>query len=1661
MRIEIPENAKSMTLPNGQTIDIPAGAKSMDVPDEHLTMPKTEAKETPTTPSYNDIGNVHEAPIVSDTPIKKESLWDKTKTFVKGGVDEAKRFLHMGADGLETGINVMNPVSPITGDVDIVKDTPMKKNFNEKQSENKIDDSLIRDIESLARVDQQMFKSSNPDKQKQYMENIGNVLARGGYALGKNSDGKFVAVGEDGKAKEITNDSWKGLLDSFVADEGEFAGATAGAYAGTKIAKNVPTILGKTAVIAGSSALGAATGTALDTAISSYKTNQKLTIEDILNELGKSAVLDAAGNAIGYGVIKAGSKVIEGTKELKDYVLSGNINGARDILKKDLGIDENYIDDALIQAKNQYKEVSDYTNKGLTDKAKQQEELLAAVQNDKKFGNQIIRDVVADDIDVARNVAKTIDARTKNVLNLFDDVKVNGTDIKNSVKEYEDSVHQKYSDMRDTFKDAFSETGYRFDLKNLKFDETLEKLSEKVTDPTTKEKFKNLKTTLDNIVYDKDLGIGVVKDFNDLLDIRQMMNKFYRKNQGAFELKPDKDAFFNLIKNIDTEIEGSVKDYLPEEIHKPLLNAFDNARMDYKQMYDIADTKLYKSLMDDGMSADDRMENLIKHTADDENEFSTLMKKLPGEQQEKIENSIVKTFLEKNLLGESNEIQAIDYAKVSNSLGKMKDFFTTDSGKEAIDIIDNMSKKFGDDLELVKVANKANIDTNAGIATTIKGRLEYKIVKNSYDRLMRLIPFSSTAKRLALQEHIKEALQKSRTPMEMVKRVVRSPEIPADELASLKSDILDFNKIQRATRQSELLKIEKEREAKSALAEEELKNSQKLADENRLIQRADELTKNRPTLEELKAMDSLEGGGNGYFFANMYHLDNITPHQAAEYDRALSQYGDKIELKINENKYPIDVDNRAKIEQLKDYLMYTKQSGKDDTGLSGLINPNKYKALIDDLSKGKFRNSEYQKTYYDLLKAYDEFEPKIKDMYDDSSFAPFANGATLGGAFAGGSETAFNEIDWNNDGKSDKEDIAIGAIGGAVGFKALSKMFPNWFKSEDGINSNKFNKERKNIIKVAMGEKPSTVIKTYDVESLNNYVEFERGGFNKRKQKGVGFEKIAIRHMQDGSDGFVDLEELTKIGNVIRNGKFELKKNGLREYTYWDNDIRYKAIVGDNEKNERVVSFYSNRQGKGHNAQTLPFANLSNGIIITYKPKKTFKEWVENLEKNDDGVVIGSFMGKAPVIEKSFLDGDGFYSVLEKTIDEKTGGKIDSISLAKMLENNGVKEDEIEWSGLKELMSNNEKLTKDEIENTIKENRLVIEKVEKKKDLELTKMKDGLTQLFLEKKENTVEYKELEKKYYDYKKSNKNETQYETYKLKGGDNYREYLFKQDKTTPDGIKIIDGEDGYYYAELPPYDGTNVVNSAKSKKALKDDYTSQHWDEENVLVFTRVDDRTIDNKKTLFIEEIQSDWHQEGRKKGYEKNGVPNAPFKKNWPELGIKRLIQEAVTNDYEKLSWTTGTQQTQRYSLEKTADQIIYNKNSGAIQVKNKDKDVFFKTVANDEELENIIGKEIANKLIKSETQNENVFMLKGDELKFGGDGMKSFYDSILPNTVKKLFKKYEVKPKIEELDDSEEMVWSIDIPEKMKEDIKKLGQPLYAVGGSIVGYEAIKEDNK
>ena len=50
-----------------------------------------------------------------------------------------------------------------------------------------------------------------------------------------------------------------------------------------------------------------------------------------------------------------------------------------------------------------------------------------------------------------------------------------------------------------------------------------------------------------------------------------------------------------------------------------------------------------------------------------------------------------------------------------------------------------------------------------------------------------------------------------------------------------------------------------------------------------------------------------------------------------------------------------------------------------------------------------------------------------------------------------------------------------------------------------------------------------------------------------------------------------------------------------------------------------------------------------------------------------------------------------------------------------------------------------------------------------------------------------------------------------------------------------------------------------------------YRSPHWDEPNVVAHVRFDDRTVDGQRALHLAEVQSDWHQQGRKVGYK--GAP--------------------------------------------------------------------------------------------------------------------------------------------------------------------------------------------
>jgi hypothetical protein len=105
---------------------------------------------------------------------------------------------------------------------------------------------------------------------------------------------------------------------------------------------------------------------------------------------------------------------------------------------------------------------------------------------------------------------------------------------------------------------------------------------------------------------------------------------------------------------------------------------------------------------------------------------------------------------------------------------------------------------------------------------------------------------------------------------------------------------------------------------------------------------------------------------------------------------------------------------------------------------------------------------------------------------------------------------------------------------------------------------------------------------------------------------------------------------------------------------------------------------------------------------------------------------------------------------------------------------------------------------------------------------------------------------------------------YEDYTVDGGDNYRELL------------LTFGRQG-------------VVKNNKMKNTSK--YFSGHFDEENILAHIRVKDRNYGDKKVLYVEEIQSDWGQDARKKGFLPDGKEKIEIEDNLKK-GILELQEK-------------------------------------------------------------------------------------------------------------------------------------------------------------------------
>jgi N12 class adenine-specific DNA methylase len=550
-------------------------------------------------------------------------------------------------------------------------------------------------------------------------------------------------------------------------------------------------------------------------------------------------------------------------------------------------------------------------------------------------------------------------------------------------------------------------------------------------------------------------------------------------------------------------------------------------------------------------------------------------------------------------------------------------------------------------------------------------------------------------------------------------------------------------------------------------------------------------------------------------------------------------------------------------------------------------------------------------------------------------------------------------------------------------------------------------------------------------------------------------------------------------------------------------------------------------------------------------------KWANNLTPEDVAWMAGQALKTAPdrmgqaKRDGDFMsDRDRFFSPLIKAFqsapDRIFGQPAKQVLL--WLQSNkaklGLKDDEIQWSGITDYLNlrGKEKVTKAEVLDYLNGNGVTVQDVVK--GAGTAEMQEEISaddvlveragaQWYLESPEGRNTYvsaeriaseqeaKEFGARYFNshirennrVAKRDADDTKFSGYwdqSFKGGieGTYREILV----TLPDAVAKQKGVSDY------------TVPSAHRYGSRADDV--------NRLVHVRLDEVTgADGKRYVRVGEIQSDWGQEGRDKGFGEKATPSkldavyagkgivskwyvypksrsedaapyigklveavtkedaiakahvfrigkndkgeflgaatsaAPFvtdTRAWVALGIKRAILHAIDVGADGIVFGTGQQNADLYDLSKQVDRVAVTP-TGGVWVVTAWKDgasVLSKDARNESELAEIVGKDLAERAI-----SENGGDYSGLDLRVGGEGMRKFYDSIVPSVANEVLRKLSPGTKVEskqihnvknptkflevETDltvaDISEPQPGFTIPDSMREKIRQSGMPLFS----------------
>lgn len=440
--------------------------------------------------------------------------------------------------------------------------------------------------------------------------------------------------------------------------------------------------------------------------------------------------------------------------------------------------------------------------------------------------------------------------------------------------------------------------------------------------------------------------------------------------------------------------------------------------------------------------------------------------------------------------------------------------------------------------------------------------------------------------------------------------------------------------------------------------------------------------------------------------------------------------------------------------------------------------------------------------------------------------------------------------------------------------------------------------------------------------------------------------------------------------------------------------------------------------------------------------------------------------GKVALFSKHVSDDEEpFYSALTRSVTTGKGApKVADATVWKQWMDGAqrrgeFKQSEREWLGVDQWLAEQKgKVTRDQLQQYVLDNQVQVKETELGKSSNQLydeqnnfshRMHDKYGDGWMAKAtpEERAHYDELGRQAEGPNKA----TKFASYQLPGGKNYKELLLTlpEEPTVPVEPELRKNASGKWAwfangkqltGAFVDRDDAVIARPQASRPALLDsaNFKSAHFEQPNILAHVRFNERTdADGKKVLFLEEVQSDWHQQGRKYGYDDNSgtsnpgdypgmaVPDAPLKKEWPMLAMKRMVRYAAENGFDRVAWTTGEQQASRYDLSKQVDgiRVTPGRNDDQVHVMIQRKGAKEFTRINGDtssvdkaKLADTIGKDLAEKALaqldeaKKSDAADQAAEFHGVDLKVGGEGMQAFYDRMLPNEINKWAKQFGAK---------------------------------------------------